>query len=542
MTDEVHSGQIVTIDRFDRQKFVVGNVIEGGMGTVFQLVPINPMSRVLALKTFQEHINQYLFEKEAQLWVEIGQHKNIAEVIWYGDWKGKPIILTEWYSASLMDMVGKVNSIKELEVLIVGVAQGLKHAYEKIGLIHQDIKPQNILLDNEKQPRISDFGISAFVGEIQTGIRGTKAYMAPELFLGTQPSIITDIYSLGVTFYQLITDHLPVIDPDTDLDNRKYLLERKLKRFGVEGERIAKLVFACTSLSPMQRPKTYEEIIQKLSIQHQYQQSNKEKLSEIEFINKALVYRNRGELRKATDVLQDYLIKDPGNPIILNSLATTYMAFNQIETAVHVLSNAVEILKQNRGRHKGQIYLDPIMNLSLIRIKNAECQEANRLVKLVFDWAENEMIIRIPYYPEIGWWYIYNENFNKGCEYISSLYRLRKLDQLSLAWYTLSSWLSSDFIFWLNRVSQSLMKVNSPNVAEAISICFLANFLDNPVKKQLFETAIRSAGQELKVVEADLGEYGSFAGFSLSKKMLHVTLNSIDKAYFGGKFAPIIWV
>jgi serine/threonine protein kinase len=115
--------------------------------------------------------------------------------------------------------------------LTVQLIDGLEFAFERVGLIHQDIKPSNVLVDDSGSVRIADFGIALLAKplpqEIGKGsdtyrtmrtavssgsVAGTPIYMAPELFSGAKPSVQTDIFSLGVTLYEVLTGEHPYFD------------------------------------------------------------------------------------------------------------------------------------------------------------------------------------------------------------------------------------------------------------------------------------------------------------------------------------------
>ncbi len=76
-------GSIITIDNFDRQKFVISSVHHGGMGMVYQLLPVDPLTDTLALKTYLQDQSDSNFEKEARIWFSISDHTNIARPYWY---------------------------------------------------------------------------------------------------------------------------------------------------------------------------------------------------------------------------------------------------------------------------------------------------------------------------------------------------------------------------------------------------------------------------------------------------------------------------
>jgi len=102
-------------------------------------------------------------------------------------------------------------SVEEKIDLIVGVLQGLAYAHKK-GVIHRDIKPANVRVDSEGKARIMDFGIAHLASSnmTRTGMMlGTPNYMAPEQIVGNEVTARTDIFSVGVLMYELLTNAKP---------------------------------------------------------------------------------------------------------------------------------------------------------------------------------------------------------------------------------------------------------------------------------------------------------------------------------------------
>src|SRR5262249_18903666 len=96
--------------------------------------------------------------------------------------------------------------------LVASVAEALHHAHKR-GLVHRDIKPGNILIDQDGQPYVADFGLALQEQDLGHGHRyaGTPAYMSPEQAGGEGPRVDgrSDIFSLGVVFYELLTERKP---------------------------------------------------------------------------------------------------------------------------------------------------------------------------------------------------------------------------------------------------------------------------------------------------------------------------------------------
>jgi len=154
------------------------------------------------------------FEREAK---EVARltHPNIVKVTDYGEYNGTPYLVMPYLpGGTLKQFAGKPMPCEQAARLLAPVARALEAAHQK-NLIHRDIKPGNILLTEGGQPMVSDFGIAKILGVeggntlTSTNVAiGTPEYMAPEQWFN-QISSQSDIYSLGVVFYELVTGRKP---------------------------------------------------------------------------------------------------------------------------------------------------------------------------------------------------------------------------------------------------------------------------------------------------------------------------------------------
>ncbi len=88
-------GSTVAIDGYSNEKFLVNKEMRGGMGVVFQLIPVRPIMNVCASKTFQASVDPTTFTKECEMWLLLSNRPHIARAHWYGFWRSKPVILEE---------------------------------------------------------------------------------------------------------------------------------------------------------------------------------------------------------------------------------------------------------------------------------------------------------------------------------------------------------------------------------------------------------------------------------------------------------------
>lgn len=202
----------------DRYK-IVGELGKGGMAVVYRAVD-TMLDRSVAIKVIQsESGNQEKFTKrflrEAKTLANLS-HPNIVKVLDYGEYEGAPYLVMEFISGgALKAMIGKPIPYAEAAAMLVPMARALHYAHQQ-RIVHRDVKPENILINDSGQPMLSDFGILKLVdleesrGLTGTGkIVGTPAYMSPEQIRGREVDGRADIYSLGIVFFEMITGRKP---------------------------------------------------------------------------------------------------------------------------------------------------------------------------------------------------------------------------------------------------------------------------------------------------------------------------------------------
>lgn len=197
---------------------VVASLGEGGMAAVYKAYQPG-MERYVALKILPRHFASDplfvgRFEQEAKVLAKL-QHPHILPVFDFGQADGYTYIVMPFLqSGDLTDLLrGSALSLAQIRRIISQVGDALDYAHAH-GLIHRDVKPSNVLLDERGNCLLTDFGIAKILegGSKLTatgGIIGTPAYMSPEQGLGEKVDGRSDIYALGIVLYEMATGRVP---------------------------------------------------------------------------------------------------------------------------------------------------------------------------------------------------------------------------------------------------------------------------------------------------------------------------------------------
>jgi serine/threonine protein kinase len=190
----------------------------GGMASVY-LGRDTELDRPVAVKLLAENLAgdesfRERFVRESRLAARLS-HPNIVGVYDAGEEQGRPFIVMEYVEdETVAELLARRKRLPSDEAvgLAVQASRGLEHAHAA-GLVHRDVKPQNLLLRRDGTLKIADFGIARAAESTaltQTGtLLGTAAYLAPEQAAGEKVTAAADVYSLGVVLYELLTGRLP---------------------------------------------------------------------------------------------------------------------------------------------------------------------------------------------------------------------------------------------------------------------------------------------------------------------------------------------
>lgn len=200
---------------------VISKIGKGSMGVVYKARQMS-VDRVVAIKILLDSLAQNKefikrFEREAKIAARLS-HNNIVNAIDAGEVDGHYFFVMEYVEGdTIKDRLDKHKTFDEKEALriVLAVAEALKHAHSR-GLIHRDVKPENVILTKEGGIKLADLGLARITDDEKWGLSeagmaiGTPYYISPEQVRGqTNIDIRADIYSLGATLYHMVTGRVP---------------------------------------------------------------------------------------------------------------------------------------------------------------------------------------------------------------------------------------------------------------------------------------------------------------------------------------------
>jgi len=201
---------------------LLSEIARGGMGVVYKARQTS-LNRIVAVKMIlsgqlagEREVKRFRTEAEAAGNL---QHPNIVAIHEVGEHEGRQYFSMDYVEGkNLAEVIqGKPMAAREAAALLKTIAEAVHHAHQR-GTLHRDLKPQNVLIDAEGRPRITDFGLAKRVDQnselTQAGaVMGSPSYMPPEQATGRHDQVgpHSDVYSLGAILYQLLTGQAPFV-------------------------------------------------------------------------------------------------------------------------------------------------------------------------------------------------------------------------------------------------------------------------------------------------------------------------------------------
>ncbi|MBK9403713.1 MAG: serine/threonine protein kinase [Ignavibacteria bacterium] len=333
----------------------------GGMGKVY-LAKQFTIDREVAIKILDPSLSgnpqfRERFINEANALAKLS-HPNIVSIYDFIEFEGNYCIVMEYVNGitldAMIDKNGKIDMPFATDI-ICQVLDGLSYAHKK-SIVHRDIKPSNIIVDNDNRVKILDFGIAKIVlsnsNLTRTGMRmGSISYMSPEQILGKELDLKTDIYSAGVTFYEILSGKLPY-DTNTDSD---FIVQNKIVNEILPDIRscnssvtqnVAEAIYIATQKNPADRFESCEEFkacvfgdknfsnISKIQFESIRSERNKTQYINTGSSDKTVFLPNQNDIKKSTFKISNKGIVIGIILIAIMSLAGVFYFLNQEENGI----------------------------------------------------------------------------------------------------------------------------------------------------------------------------------------------------------------
>lgn len=253
---------------------IISRIGSGGMADVYKAKD-HKLNRMVAVKVLKPEFREdktfiRKFRTEAQAAAGLS-HPNIVNVYDVGEDRGVYYIVMELVEGitlkDYIDRKGKL-SVKEATSIAIQVSLGLEAAHNR-NIVHRDVKPQNIIISTDGKVKLSDFGIAKATSSntISSNVMGSVHYSSPEQVRGGYSDYKSDIYSLGITMYEMVTGRVP-FDGDTTVAIAIKHLQEEIESpskytpnlpFALE-----QIILKCTQKSPDRRYNNMAELIDDL--------------------------------------------------------------------------------------------------------------------------------------------------------------------------------------------------------------------------------------------------------------------------------------
>lgn len=205
-------------DKIDGRYHITSRIAHGGMADIYEAIDL-VSRKTVALKIMREDMldnkdNVSRFSKECFAAASLN-NPHIVKVYDNGEIDGRPYMVNEYVKGQTLRDKLNFTSIHRLSPreaceVMEQLTSGIQYVHEH-GIVHRDIKPDNLFYLPDGSIKIADFGISSSTDEKETGdaIAGTVYYTAPEILMGGQATPQSDIYSMGIVFFEILTGRVP---------------------------------------------------------------------------------------------------------------------------------------------------------------------------------------------------------------------------------------------------------------------------------------------------------------------------------------------
>ena len=335
--------------------YLVKNITKGGMGIIYFVEHLKWGIKLVVkspLKEFLSGENKNRFIREAETWVDLGKHPGIATAFYVREIDGIPGIFIEYADGGSLTswMKQKNRDLPEILDIAIQFCDGISYAHSR-GLVHRDIKPDNVLLMKDGTVKITDFGLVKSKKKLKIpleeggrpdeiapeewktmtgrGAMGTPPYMPPEQWTEAEKvDKRADIYSFGVMLYEMVCRRRPFIQDPANA-HPPLIAYQIMHRFNPPPapenfcknlpEDFKKLMLQCLEKKAEDRPENFEEILDRLLIlyreitgkDYEREEPKEGELKAEDLNNRALSYMDLGRKKDAVKCLKEAIKLDP---------------------------------------------------------------------------------------------------------------------------------------------------------------------------------------------------------------------------------------
>ena len=349
-------------------RYEIHDIKQGGFGIVY-LCYDHEFEEPVAIKTFQAKFLSSQkaiddFTNEAITWTKLDKHKNIVKAHYVTNIEGQPYIFLEYVAGGNLDdwLYTKQLDLPLALNFALQFCTGMDYAFQKMGLIHRDIKPGNILLTSDKTVKITDFGLAKTLeleaqpeqtavppdlSYVQTSIAGTLPYMAPEQFKGEKIDTRSDIYGFGIVLYQMVAGTYPY--PRKNSWEKMHLIQSPLPiRQSIPAELDA-LIHKCLKKDAVKRYFNFSELRQDISkiyfdlTGEKIPEESDKDLEAWELSNKGVALNNLGRTEEALACFDESLDINSRIAGVWNNKGSALVNLGRADEALACYNKALDI-------------------------------------------------------------------------------------------------------------------------------------------------------------------------------------------------------
>lgn len=358
-------------ERGDRigNRYRVHSIAGGGMGVIYFCVDLE-LNLPFALKTPRNKRDERLenrqrlhdrFLREAETWASLGQHPNIVRCYSLDRIDNQPFLFLEWIAASDRRYTSLYHLLKEEPLsietslaLALDICYGMRHAgIAHPGLVHRDLKPGNVLVDQEMTAKISDFGLARVWNDDEretTKVVGTAIYRPPEIWMRQDADVRSDIYATGLILFEMLSgvrfvDSLEIKDVE-----RAHLVAPTPHLPESVPADLDEIVFRAIQKDPEARYQSFDDLIADLQAAYfthvgqparQAPQAGKDTSGD--FVNRGNTF---AQLERYRDSMREYnhaLELDPRSAVALQNRGSLQMMMGRLEPALADLNASIQL-------------------------------------------------------------------------------------------------------------------------------------------------------------------------------------------------------